>query len=197
MPVGWATLPFEDALVRTRVSVGKVKQAEYKLIGRFPIIDQGQAAVAGYWDNPADAYQGPLPVIVFGDHTRIFKFVREPFVCGADGTKILVPDTRKFDPEFLYYALSSIHLPSRGYNRHYHLLREKTIPLPPLPEQRAIAQVLRTVQQAKEATERVIAAARELKKSLMRHLFTYGPVPVNQVDGVRLKEAVDPVVWTA
>jgi type I restriction enzyme S subunit len=53
-------------------------------------------------------------------------------------------------------------------------LRDVEVPLPPLPEQRAIARALRAVQQAKEARRREAALERERKAALMEHLFTHG-----------------------
>jgi len=99
--------------------------------------------------------------------------------------------------EFAFYLIQSTwidfaHFSKRAADGKYNLqlrqLQSAFIPLPPLPEQRAIAHVLRTVQRAKEATEGVIAALKELKKSLMQHLFTYGPVPVAKRKRVPLQE---------
>lgn len=167
----WGEVRVSDALSKSRYSVGRIGRGAYQQAGKVAVVDQGQDLIAGFTDDVDAAYSGPLPVVIFGDHTRAIKYVDFPFVRGADGTQVLVPDRDVLDPEFLYYALMSRPLPSRGYNRHFKLLKELSVPQPPLAEQRTIARILRTVQRAKEQTDEVIAVAREVELSLSAHLF--------------------------
>jgi type I restriction enzyme S subunit len=53
-------------------------------------------------------------------------------------------------------------------------LREFKLHIPPLPEQRQIAAVLRLVQRAMEQQDQLLALTAELKKALLHQLFAYG-----------------------
>ena len=53
-------------------------------------------------------------------------------------------------------------------------LRNLRIPFPPLPEQRAIAAVLDSIDEAIEHTEAVITATERLRESLLHELLTHG-----------------------
>ena len=77
-------------------------------------------------------------------------------------------------PHFFYYALLNLKVPNKGYNRHYRYLREFSVVCPLLPEQRAIAHVLQTIQDAKFTRQREIALERERKAALMDVLFSHG-----------------------
>jgi type I restriction enzyme S subunit len=142
--------------------------------GNFPVIDQGQTKIAGWTNDKSAVIKGNIPLIIFGDHTRVFKYIDFPFAIGADGTKLIKPDEDEFCSRYFYYYLMSLNLPSKGYSRHYNLLKESKISYSEIPEQQKIAAVLFKIQQAIEAQESIIEAAQELKKSTMQHVFTYG-----------------------
>jgi type I restriction enzyme S subunit len=119
-PSDWQILPFDSCVLKDGVErKPSVQQNEYKAAGRFPIVDQGSSFIAGYTDDEHLMHKDNLPIILFGDHTRIFKFLDFSFATGADGTKLLRANEEIVDPRFLYYALLHLDIPSRGYNRHF------------------------------------------------------------------------------
>jgi type I restriction enzyme S subunit len=98
----------------------------------------------------------------------------------STGYCVIRANQEVIDPDFIYFvALSNAFLETivnqqRGSS--YPAVSDKVvlntlIPIPPLPEQRAIAHMLSIVREAIETTERVIAAARELKRSMMKKLL--------------------------
>ena len=173
--MSWPSIEFPKAIRKTNVGrENQILSADIQPFGRFPVVDQGQAFIAGYSDADKRVISDDLPVVIFGDHTRCVKYVDFPFILGADGTKVLKPKEDIFDPKFFYYALLSLDIPNRGYNRHFTLLKEKHVPKPEKDEQRKIAAVLGVVQRAIEQRERLLALTAELKKALLHQLFTQG-----------------------
>lgn len=176
LPSNWESLLVTAALDNERPIIRptvKTAARDYRETGAFPIVDQSQNAIAGWTDNDAAVLRPARPVVVFGDHTRAFKYVDFPFATGADGTLVLNPSP-DFEPSFFYFACLGLEIPARGYNRHYTMLKEMAVPKPPIDEQRKIAAVLGKVQAAVAVEGDLVRVARELKQAALRQLFTRG-----------------------
>jgi type I restriction enzyme S subunit len=89
---------------------------------------------------------------------------------------------------FIYADISQYVAGTTRQKLTLSVLKSIPLPLPPLEEQKAIAGILSTIQSAIEKTEKVINALKNLKKSMMKHLFTYGPVAEEEAEKVELKE---------
>ena len=157
---------FEDV---TKLGV-KIKTDEYHPIGKYQIIDQGQEAVAGYSDLEDGVFEN-VPAIVFGDHTRIVKYVDQPFFLGADGVKVLRSRFKDANYRYLYYALKSVKIPNTGYNRHFKWLKEAKIYYPNSEEQSKIVSILDGISSVIEQRQQELQKLDELVKARFIELF--------------------------
>lgn len=181
IPVSWELVRMADL---ADVRYGKARP---KTGGTVPVV--GSGGIYAWTDTPLVTY----PTLVVGRKGTAGRVWFPVQPCWPSDTTFYLDWTRPVEVAFVFYYLSLS--PLSGQHAKTTLpslqradLAECPIPLPPLAEQRAIVKVLGTVQRAIEATEAVIAAARELKRSLMRHLFTYGPVRLQEAERVPLKE---------
>lgn len=186
LPEGWEIKQFLECIEKEASSNKlKIPKIEFQNKGEYPIIDQGAEYIAGYTDNPLKVYKGELPVIIFGDHTRIFKFVDFPFSLGADGTKVLVPKKDLLYPKYFYFFLHRLKIESHGYSRHYKFLKEKQIVIPPPQTQKKIVSILEKA----DETKRLRMQADELTNQLLQSVFLemFGD-PVKNPKGWEIKE---------
>lgn len=161
---------FTDVLQDVTKEGRKLPTNEYKENGTYPIIDQGQNDVAGYTDETEGLFTD-VPAIIFGDHTRIIKYVDKPFFIGADGVKILKARNQKTNYKYLYYALSFKKIPNTGYNRHFKWLKEIDIPTFSEQEQNQIVFKLDKITSLIDLRTKQLNKLDELVKSRFIELF--------------------------
>jgi len=164
----------EDGRIDWSVSPKYISMAFFEQL-RYGKVRQGDVLVVkdgARTGKSAYVYEVPKPGLAVNEHV---------FIIRASSTEV--------EREFLGFWFRS-EIAWDQVNSSYHGLigeinrrdiESFILSLPPLPEQRAIAYVLRTVQRAKEATERVIAGAKgteEVADETPLHLRPRAPRPV-------------------
>jgi type I restriction enzyme S subunit len=168
LPDKWKILNFSDCIEKVTASNKlKVPKKDYLELGDYPIIDQSVDFIAGYTNDAEKVFQGELPIIIFGDHTRIFKYIDFPFSLGADGTKIIIPKKELFNVKYLYYFLKGLKIEDHGYDRHYKYLKNKKIVISPIETQKKIVEILEKAEKLKEWR----AESDELADGYLRSVF--------------------------
>ena len=170
----WTYLPFEKALKKVSYTK-KIPKKKFLDKGTYPIVSQEAEFINGYWNQKEDVFHIESPVVIFGDHTKVVKYIDFDFVLGADGVKVLAP-IDSLESRFLGYFLENAPIRDLGYARHFKLLKEVKVPLPPIPEQQRIVAILdqafADIEKARANAEKNLKNARELFDSYLNQVFS-------------------------
>jgi len=156
-----ANLPFMEATA---------SQAE---IERFRV-EEGDVMLTKDSETPDDI---GIPAVVVEEVPAL--------VCGYH-LALIKPRKDKVDPVYLAKQLGSKQTAtyfsklangSTRYGLSSSAIANTAIPLAPLPQQRRIAEILSTLDEAIEQTEALIAKMQQVKAGLMHDLFTRGVTP--------------------
>jgi len=151
---------------------------QYLKEGKYPIVDQGKALTNGFTNDHTKLITVEKPIIIFGDHTRIFKFIDFDFAPGADGTKVIVPNYKLINAKLFYLLLKNSKIPNDGYGRHYKHLKELEFEIPSdFKKQEQLSEVLSnkltSVEEMRQAALKQKEAIEALQGALLREVFPY------------------------
>ena len=158
-------------LPMSMIKVGKIDKSKYMEAGKFPIVDQSMKFIIGYTDEANLVYKDELPVLVFGDHTTIIKYIDFPFVMGADGTKVIKPKS-DLDVFYLYHAIKKLNIQPQGYRRHFSILKNSSIKVPSQDSWlNKFKEKLELIDNSLNEIENKINSSQSLQKSLINQVF--------------------------
>ncbi len=129
IPEGWE-VDVVGNILDTADKSKKIPSKEILLKGTIPVIDQSTNFICGFTNDKDSLVYTVNPRIIFGDHTRILKFINFDFARGADGTQVLLSKNNCMPQHLFFYSLKSIDLSNYGYARHFKFLKESNIIIP-------------------------------------------------------------------
>lgn len=163
-------MSFDDIFIDDTKNATKIEKNSYLESGEFWIIDQSQNEIAGYSNRKEGVYRN-TPAIIFGDHTRVFKFINEPFFLGADGTKLLKVKNDAVDYTYIYYYLKNLKITNLGYNRHFKLLKDIIFSIPDIRIQKQYASFIEEINKTANILSVQIENLNNIRKSILEQTF--------------------------
>lgn len=193
VPEGWRVATYDQVAFLNRESLGKATPADQEIqyldIASIPKTGVvGETSRFRFSDAPSRARRivraHDTVVSTVRPYLRAFAYVEAPpeNLVASTGFAVLSPRD-VIDPRFLFQTIlfepfvESLKARMKGSNYpavNPSDIAETELLLPPLPEQRRIAEVLGGVDEAIRATEAVIEQTRRVKQGLLQELLTRG-----------------------
>ena len=129
IPEGWGVESVGSLLDKV-TKAEKIENNLIEFVGRIPVIDQSQKYIAGFTNNQNSLIQPQNGHVIFGDHTRVVKFINFDYARGADGTQVLISNNENISNILLYHMIEDFDLSNYGYARHFKFLKEKIVIVP-------------------------------------------------------------------
>ena len=149
----------------------QVMTSGYLQEGKIPIIDQSRDFIAGYTNDIETLVDLGKPVIVFGDHTRILKYIQFPFAKGADGTQLIISKCGNMPQPLLYLSLLNVDLSNYHYARHFKYLKAEQIIVPDIQTAETFVSFVIPIFQKVQILREQIHNARQARDRLLPKLM--------------------------
>jgi len=129
IPEGWGVESVSNLLDKV-TKAEKIENNSIEFVGKIPVIDQSQKYIAGFTNNQNSLIQPQNGHVIFGDHTRVVKYINFDYARGADGTQVLISNNENISNVLLYHMIEDFDLSNYGYARHFKFLKEKLVIVP-------------------------------------------------------------------
>ena len=129
IPEGWGVESVGNLLDKV-TKAEKIENNSIEFIGEIPVIDQSQKYIVGFTNNEKALLQPQDGHVIFGDHTRVVKYINFDYARGAEGTQVLISNNENISNVLLYHMIEDFDLTNYGYARHFKFLKEKTVIVP-------------------------------------------------------------------
>lgn len=175
LPEGWQKVKLSEVIKYEQPTNYIVKSENYDEQFGIPVLTAGKTFILGYTDEDKSVFKD-IPVIIFDDFTTESRYITFPFKVKSSALKILRLRNNKNNLYCLYATMQFLNFRPGSEHKRFWISEFSNlyIALPSSSEQRKIAEILETVDNAIDKTDALIEKYKRLKQGLMQKLLTKG-----------------------